>query len=141
MFNNFKRAPDYTIFKDPKDPYLKRWFLLPHNKWCNVYLHQFLRSDSESVPHDHPWNNCSIILKGKYKEVLYDKKESYTVLRKPGNVIFRKAGTPHKIVLFTDENLKREIPVWTIFITGPKIREWGFHCDSGWMHWKKFINQ
>lgn len=28
---------------------------------------------------------------------------------------------------------------WTIFVTGPRYREWGFHCaDRGWVHWKKF---
>lgn len=26
----------------------------------------------------------------------------------------------------------------TLFITGPRIREWGFHCPKGWVHWKKF---
>ena len=31
-----------------------------------------------------------------------------------------------------------EKPAWTLFITGKKQREWGFHCPKGWMHWEKF---
>lgn len=36
-----------------------------------------------------------------------------------------------------DPNLRA--PCWTLFITGPRVREWGFHCpDRGWVHWKQF---
>ena len=28
--------------------------------------------------------------------------------------------------------------LWSLFITGPVIREWGFHCPNGWRHWKQF---
>ncbi|CAN0516096.1 unnamed protein product, partial [Scytosiphon promiscuus] len=31
-----------------------------------------------------------------------------------------------------------EGPVWSLFITGPKYREWGFRTAGGWMHWKEF---
>lgn len=31
--------------------------------------------------------------------------------------------------------------VWTLFITGRKVREWGFHCESGWVHWKMFTSK
>lgn len=28
---------------------------------------------------------------------------------------------------------------WTLFVTGPVMRQWGFHCpDKGWRHWKEF---
>lgn len=32
-------------------------------------------------------------------------------------------------------------PAWTLFITGPKIREWGFHCPNGWRHWREFVEE
>ena len=49
--------------------YLRRWFLLLHNRWLNVYLHQFCRSDYDRALHDHPWWNCLILLSGGYHEV------------------------------------------------------------------------
>jgi hypothetical protein len=27
---------------------------------------------------------------------------------------------------------------WTLFITGPKVRDWGFQCPHGWRHWQDF---
>ena len=30
-------------------------------------------------------------------------------------------------------------PSWSLFITGPKLRTWGFWCPKGWMHWEKFV--
>jgi hypothetical protein len=23
-------------------------------------------------------------------------------------------------------------PTWTLFLTGPVVRKWGFHCINGW---------
>ena len=31
-------------------------------------------------------------------------------------------------------------PAWSLFITGPVTREWGFHCPQGWRHWKDFTS-
>ena len=25
---------------------------------------------------------------------------------------------------------------WTLFVTGPIVRRWGFHTAAGWVHWK-----
>jgi hypothetical protein len=30
-------------------------------------------------------------------------------------------------------------PAETLFITGPKVRDWGFHCPNGWVHWRDFV--
>ncbi len=28
---------------------------------------------------------------------------------------------------------------WTLFLFGPTVRDWGFHCpERGWVHWKDF---
>jgi hypothetical protein len=26
----------------------------------------------------------------------------------------------------------------SLFMTGPKVREWGFACPKGWVHWRDF---
>jgi hypothetical protein len=35
-----------------------------------------------------------------------------------------------------DMNLRA--PCWTLFITGPRVRSWGFHCPGGWVPWQRF---
>ena len=138
-----KRPPDVVIGKQ-EAPYLLRWHLFPRNKWFNVYLHKFLRSDDDRALHDHMYDNVSIILKGAYDEVLETHPfPSYThppilhlmTVRRchAGRLVFRKAATPHRILLIEDK------PVWTLFICGPRYREWGFHCPNGWRRWQDFL--
>ena len=70
MFNAFARwvigkaakRPPNAIIGGPENPYLLRWWLIPRNRWFNVYLHQFKRSDDDRALHDHPWINASIVL-------------------------------------------------------------------------------
>ena len=61
-----RREPDFII----GDNYLRRWWLIPRNRWLNVYLHEFRASDDDRALHDHPWASCSIILRGEYFEHL-----------------------------------------------------------------------
>ena len=56
------------VIGEPEEPYLKRWFILPRNRWFNIYLHHFHRSDDDQALHDHPWASVSILLKGSYIE-------------------------------------------------------------------------
>src|SRR5881392_3402104 len=65
------RPPDFTV-GSPDRPYLQRWWLLPRNPVLNVYLHQFLRDDDDRALHDHPWDWCSVLLKGGYCEHTID---------------------------------------------------------------------
>jgi hypothetical protein len=125
----FRRAPDFVI-GDPADPYLRRWWLIPRNSRFNVYLHEFRHSDDDRAMHDHPWWNISILLKGRYLE----RMPGRNLIRRRGSVIFRRAEQLHRIEIRPDETC------WTLFITGPRVREWGFACPSGWRHWKEFTS-
>jgi len=118
------RPPDEVI----GDNYLRRWFLIPHNSKFNVYLHNFRGSDDDRALHDHPWDSLGIILKGEYLEHTPEGVNH----KKAGSFSFRKGKDSHRIELIENK------PVWTLFITGPKYREWGFHCKTGWVHWKTF---
>ncbi len=123
-----RRPPDFVIGR-PDAPYLRRWWLIPRNRWCNVYLHHFLRSDDDRALHDHPWRwNCSVLLAGNYIEHTPDGARRRT----RGALKLRIGPAPHRIELID------AIPVWTLFVTGPKVREWGFHCERGWRHWREF---
>lgn len=126
------RAPDFII-GPPADPYLERWWVIPRNKWFNIYLHHFLHSDEDRALHDHPWLNLSVILRGKYIEHIEGGR---AVVRHRFRPVFRRSVTAHRIELFAGAG--GLIPVWTLFITGPRIREWGFLCPAGWKHWTLF---
>lgn len=134
------------------DTYLRRWHVIPRNKWFNIYLHEFLRSDDDRALHDHPWVNFSWVLQGNYNEhTISAGGINHRTLRREGDFAFRWPWSAHRVEL-----LPRTIPVtslgsvisestvglercWTLFITGPSVREWGFHCPlKGWVHHKRF---
>lgn len=121
------RPMDYNIGPD----YMHRWWVIPRNEQHNTYLHRILRSDDDRALHDHPWDNQSIILKGRYVEHTPEGE----FLREAGYVGFRKATDSHRLQLIEGDE-----PVISLFITGPKVREWGFHCPNGWRHWKEFVS-
>lgn len=127
------RTPDFLIGK-PDDAYMERWWVIPRNKIFNIYLHHFLRSDDERALHDHPWINASILLDGRYTEhTIAAGGVQSRVEYVAGAVKFRSARYAHRIEL-TDGSC------WSLFITGPTIREWGFHCPAGWRPWKQFVD-
>jgi hypothetical protein len=125
--------PDQIIGPEG-DPYLKRWFVIPRNPIFNIYLHQIVRSDDDRALHDHPWANVSLVLRGRYFEVfeqgvpgqLPDRARE----RRTGSLTFRWPTSAHRLVVSS--------PCWSLFITGPRIRAWGFLCSHGWVHWKDF---
>lgn len=121
------RTPDFVI-GGPDRPYLRRWYLLPRNRFINVYLHEILRDDDDRALHDHPWWNLSIILRGRYAEM------RHSGLLRPWRVVFRLPTTAHRLIVVDG-------PVWSLFVTGPIVREWGFHCPQGWRHWREFVDQ
>lgn len=130
----FSRPPDFVI----GDNYLRRWRVLPRNRWFNIYLHKILHSDDDRALHDHPWWNVSIILKGEYVEVVPADPARPAgprflhLIRKPFRPVFRRARQMHRLVV--------EKPTWSLFITGPSVRTWGFACPQGWRPWWEFVN-
>jgi len=137
------RLPDEIIGKE-ENPYLLRWHVIPKNRIFNIYLHKFCRSDDDRALHDHPWIfNMSILLKGQYIEHRLNKSNK---VRRPGNLYIRPGKSPHRVQLYhfyledrKGSSIRHEYPVWTLFITGAKCREWGFYCPKGWRHWKEFV--
>jgi hypothetical protein len=94
-------------------PYLIRWGFV-----CKVFsirLHKWISSDDKRYFHDHPWWYISLVMSGFY----IDKSPDGKKLRKPGSVKFNSANHKHTVLI-----PKRGC--WTIILTGPEIREWGF---------------
>lgn len=121
------RDPDRKI----NGQYLHRWYIIPKNRFFNIYLHEFHRSDDDRALHDHPWYSVSFLLKGEMIEHQWGGMIRYVPKYLP---IFRTAKFAHRIEIVKG-------PVKTLFITGPRIRVWGFHTKAGWMSAKNFISQ
>lgn len=126
------RLPDNVIW-DSEGPYLSRWKLLRSrrlSRFGNVFVHRFHKGDDDRALHDHPWSSCSIVLTHGYVEHLPGGR---VVERAPGAVVPRRASQPHRVELIEGRNAV------TIFLHGPRTREWGFHCPAGWRHWRDFV--
>ena len=120
-------APDFIIGEN----YLRRWWVVPRNRYCSVYLHEINKSDDDRALHDHPWDNTSHVIDGQYIE----HTPEGVFVRKAGDVISRPANALHRLEIEPGSS------AITLFITGPTIREWGFQCPQGWRHWKDFVDE
>lgn len=123
--------------RESKDPYLERFYI--HPRWLTlglfrIVIHRFWKSDDDGGLHDHPWPFITTILEGNY----YEHTPKGKFLRSPGEWRWASANALHRVEL-----LKEGQEVWTLFIMGPKIREWGF-VPTGtrrWIKWDKYIAQ
>lgn len=130
-------------------PAMYRWHVLPRNAWFNVYLHKIMQDDEQDL-HDHPYHNMSVPLVQGYLEVQFRELPVYgsphPALRVRSRRIlrpfFRLASTPHQILVMRDEK-SRPLPAWSLFVTGPRVRHWGF-WQSGrdgmsWRSWREYV--
>lgn len=144
-----RRPPDFVIGED----YMRRWFIKrtggldprEDDRDSNIFLHNVRHSDDDRAKHDHPWWNITVVLAGSYLEVVPDLSRAETpymlvaampekkIRRRAGSIVFRRASAAHRLVIDGQD-------AWTLFITGRKSREWGFHCPGGWRHWKEFTS-
>lgn len=130
-----KRSPDFTIGNTDR-PYMHRWFILPRNPVFNIYLHRIMRDDDDRALHDHKSFNLSIILRGGY----WEQTKRGIRWWKIGSFVFRSPWKAHRLVVERN-HLGEPIECWTLFITGPTLRTWGFHCPKGWVPWTRFIDK
>lgn len=120
------REPDFRI-GPADDPYIRRWWVIRRNRWFNIYLHQVLRDDSDRAMHDHPWLNATIVLDGGgYVEF----QPGGARLRRVGDVVLRRPTAAHRLELTREDGIPQ--PTWTLFITGPRVRRWGFYLSWEW---------
>ena len=133
------RPPDFLIDRRG-EKYLHRWWLIKRNPYFNIYLHRFLGDDIDEAIHSHPWLSLSLILSGGYYEIT--EGPDLTIQRRwynPGRLIYRWCSYAHRIELGRD--CLGKIPCVTLFITGPKVRDWGFKCKKGYIPWWEFLGK
>ena len=125
------------------EPYLERYYVfLKDRTWFpfNVFVHKFLKSDP-GHPHDHPWGFCTVILRGGYwewKPVLDSR--GYVMSercrwRGAGSIRFGSAQDLHRI------ELEPGVTPWTLFVPGPRLREWGFRVGRHWLPHDEYFEQ
>lgn len=124
------RPADFVI-GGPDQPYMLRWYLIPRNEVFNVYYHRILRDDDDRALHDHSWPSFSVMVKGLLREVTVDGSR----ILAEGAAVYRGADFAHRLELVDG------MPAETLFITGPKVRDWGFHCPGGFVHWRAFVGE
>lgn len=122
-------------------PYLERYYVfLKDRHWFpfNIFLHKFLKSDSDDL-HDHPWPYLTIILKGGYWEwtpQFNAQGKRINEIAKwcgAGSIRWAPANSFHRI------ELDPEVECWTLFMPGIKQRDWGFLFKGNWMQWQKYL--
>ena len=124
------------------EPYLERYylFLKERNRFpFNVFLHKFLKSDPDDV-HDHPWPYATLILKGGYWEWIPQfangvKIGEVAAWRGPGHFRISQARSYHRI------ELDPAVAAWTLFMPGPKQKDWGFLVRNRWIQWEEYLKQ
>ena len=157
------RLPDFIVGgDDPKGAYLHRWYITPwrgwyrhveeevRNRWQrfavrvsrllpNLYLHKFQRDDDDRAHHDHPSFAFSLILaRGYFEHTISAGGIHHRKFYGPGSLRFMRTHHVHRIELLRDAE-GNPLPCWSLFLFGPTLREWGFHCpERGWVHWKVF---
>lgn len=130
-----ERQPPSLTIGSAEDPYLLRWHPVPHNRLLNVYPHRMFRSDDDRALHDHPWWNISVVLDGRYVE--HRILAGGIHVRLPlgaGEIRLRSARTAHRI------EVEPGVSATTLFLTGPVVRNWGFHCPGGWVPHEVFVD-
>jgi len=112
-------------------PYLERIVLEEAEDGSKVYLHILYQSDGDRDLHDHPWNFVSHIIYGEYIEHRSDGSKQMFFA---GDTNEKEADTLHRLELPNG-------PVITMIECGPKIREWGFQTEEGWVHHKDYLDK
>lgn len=95
-------------------------YVLRRDEGGCIYVHHWQRSDPDDL-HDHPWDFTSVVLRGSYRERRLDPHNGpYVVERPTGSIGYRRALDRHRVEILPGAD------VWSMIITGPVQREWGF---------------
>lgn len=140
----------YTIVGDDGSPYLTRILfsrLLKFRKLgFGVYLHRFHRPDGDQDLHNHPWKWAySFILSGSYTE-----EKLKGISRSPlacCDICPLNVQTETRRVRWFNHLTHNDYhsvrathgDVYTLFIVGPRVQDWGFLVDGKHVPWRKYL--
>lgn len=110
----------------PECPYLYRWSI--ETRFGSVRVHHWLSSDDDRAFHDHPWWFWTFVLKGGYTDESSIGAERLSV----GSVRWRPALHQHTVRPDPDG-------AWTLLVTGPQVRKWGFWFGDRFVKSNKYF--
>lgn len=99
----------------PECPYVYRWRLEIRGVG-SIRVHHWIGPDDDRAFHDHPWWFWTFVFKGSYTDKSPDGDDR---LRAPA-LRYRPALHRHTVVPDHPGG------AWTILVTGPRVRTWGF---------------
>lgn len=109
-------------------PYAFRW--VADFGFCAFRLHRWVGSDDPRAMHDHPYFFFTCVLWGGYDDVNPGGVEPMT----PGTVRFRPARYTHTVRV-------RPGGCWTLLVSGPTVRRWGFWVGGKWRRAEKYFKK
>lgn len=93
--------------------YVRRWYI--ETPLFSARVHHWLHSDDSRNFHDHPWWFVTFVFAGGYTDVSPSGSQEMQAPK----IAFRPALHRHTVQV-------KSGGAWTLLITGPKIRNWGF---------------
>jgi hypothetical protein len=116
-------VPDYD---NPEKLYMTRWVLV-QTRWFSVYVHRFGTADPRPTLHDHPYSFVSFVIRGGY----YEQFGYYGVRTRRGpERLVRRINVKRAEAFHVITKLLR-VPTWTLVLTGPRRRGWGYLDPGG----------
>jgi hypothetical protein len=114
--------------------HFRRWKIFKF-KYCALYFHGIYHKDEEKHLHNHPWNYASLILKGGIYEIYQKDINSRECFHYVGPLSFikRKASWFHKLRILKDDK-----PVYTLFFTWGKEKDWGYNVSGMFVNHQKY---
>jgi hypothetical protein len=91
--------------------------------------------DDDDILHDHPYVSLSLVLTDGLSEYYQDSPpngEKVVRVIAQGALVYRSSRFAHQLIV------NRQ--AWTLFLTGPRIKEWGFWCPRGWKPWQQYVS-
>jgi hypothetical protein len=135
---NYVRTTPYDLCIGPReDPYMHRWYIVQDHspEYWGAMINRTFRSDADD-PHDHPWENASVVLVGRYTEQVFnaDGTQYESFVRGAGHIVHRPLGEVHRLELAPGEE------ALSLFLYGPRLMSWGFITpDRGKVPWRTYL--
>jgi len=120
--------------RESKEPYLIRYYYQNYRPFARITIHNILRSDIDGL-HDHPWPFQTFILAGGY----WEHTPEGIFWRGPGYHGISKASDFHRLEI---DHKRAGEDTWTLFLMGPKEKEWGFlDTDGNWVRYDIYLEK
>ncbi|MEY2434763.1 MAG: hypothetical protein QOC92_4488 [Acidimicrobiaceae bacterium] len=130
------------------DVYLHR-FRIIKTPWFALYLHDLNLPDNDRDPHDHPWTFWSLVLRGHYKETVYEQcpdvdefwsRSTYLGVAQETYKRRWLAGSVHRMGMDKAHKIDSVGPkTKTLVFCGRRRRNWGFWTPQGFESWQSYI--